>query len=87
MASSKPSFKELMEKGDIVEVTSVGTICGLDEYEYCAYGRCQYWDEKKRQCKRFVWASVMYEEKYYTLVMSREKAKENVKIARFLKQP
>jgi len=85
MASSRPSFKELIEKGDIVEVTSVGTICGLDEHEYCVYSRCEHWDKEKRRCKQFVWVSVMYEGKYRTLIMSREKAKENPKIARFLK--
>jgi len=85
--ASKPSFKELLERGDIVEVTSIGTICGLDAYEYCVHDRCQYWDNEKRECKRFVWASVMYEGKYHTLIMSRDKAKENVKIAKFLKRP
>jgi len=83
--ASIPSFKELLNKGDVVEVTSIGTICGLDEYEYCVRDKCQYWDNERRLCNRFVWISVMYEGKYYTLIMTKEKAKENVKIAKFLK--
>jgi len=79
-----PSFKELLNKGDVVEVTSIGTICGLDEYEYCVRNKCQYWDNERRLCNRFVWISVLYEGKYHTLIMTREKAKENVKIARIL---
>jgi len=85
MASSKPSFKDLLEKGEVVEVTSVGTICGLDKYEYCVRERCEHWDKEKRQCILFVWISIMYEGKYHMLIMRREKAKENMKIARFLK--
>jgi len=82
--ASTPSFKELLNKGDVVEVTSIGTICGLDEYEYCVRNKCQYWDNERRLCNRFVWISVLYEGKYHTLIMTREKAKENVKIARIL---
>jgi len=82
---SKPTLKELIEKGEIVEVTSLGTICGLDKYEYCVRDRCDKWDKDKRQCTLFVWVSVMYNGKYHTLIMRREKAKENSKIARFLK--
>jgi len=85
MASSKPSFKDLLEKGEVIEATSIGTICGLDEYEYCVRDKCQYWNKEDRRCTRFVWVSVMYEERYHTLIMLRDKAKENVKIARFLK--
>jgi len=85
MASLKPSFKELLDKGEVVEVTSIGTICGLKEHEYCVRDKCQYWDKEKRDCTRFVWVSVMYEGRYHTLIMRRDKAKENVKIARFLK--
>mgnify|MGYP000194440377 FL=1 len=85
MSSSKPSFKELLEKGEVVEVTSIGTICGLEKYEYCIREKCEYWGKEKRQCTLFVWISIMYEGKYHTLIMRREKAKENMKIARFLK--
>jgi len=85
MVSSKPSFKELLEKGDVVEVTSIGMICGLDEHEYCVRDRCQYWSKEEKECTRFVWVSIMYEGKYHTVIMLKEKAKENVKIARFLK--
>jgi len=85
MVSSKPSLRELLEKGDVIEVTSVGTVCGLDEHEYCVRSKCQYWDEEGRKCARFVWVSVMYEGRYHTLIMLRDKAKENVKIAKFLK--
>jgi len=85
MASSKPTFKELIEKGEIVEVTSVGTICGLDEYEYCVREKCQYWNKEDRKCVRFIWISVSYEGRYHTLIMQREKAEENPKIARYLK--
>jgi len=85
MASSKPSFKELLDRGEIVEATSVGTICGLDRYEYCVRDKCQYWDKENRSCLRFVWVSVMYEGKYHVLIMLKDKAKENVKIVRFLK--
>lgn len=83
--SSKSSLAELLEKGNVVEVTSVGTVCGLDGYEYCVYDKCKYWDNDKKQCERFVWVSIMYEEKYHAVVMLREKAKENIKLARFLK--
>jgi hypothetical protein len=85
MASSKPTFSELLEKGEVIEVTSIGTICGSDEYEYCVRDRCQHWDKEERKCNRFVWVSVFYDEKYHTLIMQREKAKENVKIARYLR--
>ena len=85
MSSSKLSADELLAKGEVVEVTSVGTICGLDEYEYCIRDRCQYWDKENRRCNRFVWVSVMYEGKYHTLIMRKETAKENEKIARYLK--
>jgi len=40
MASSKLSSKELLGKGEVVEVTSIGTVCGLDEYEYCVREKC-----------------------------------------------
>ena len=50
MASQKPSFKELLDRGEIVAVTSVGTICGLDKYEYCIRDGCEYWDKEKHQC-------------------------------------
>ena len=86
MSSSKLSADELLAKGEVIEVTSVGTICGLDEYEYCIRDRCQYWDKENRRCNRFVWVSVMYEGKYHTLIMRKETAKENEKIARYLKQ-
>jgi len=85
MASSKPSFKELLAKGDVIEVTSVGTVCGLDEYEYCIREKCQYWNNEKNECKRFVWVSIIDEGLYHTIIMLREKAKENAKIAKFLK--
>ena len=85
MASSIPSSKELLEKGEVVEVTSVGTICGLEEHEYCVRDKCEYWDGERNQCTLFVWISIMYEGKYHTLIMRREKAEENMKLARFLK--
>jgi hypothetical protein len=83
--SSKPSLKELLEKGNVVEVTSLGTICGLDEYEYCVQDKCRYWDDEKKECKLFIWASIMYEGKYHTVLMTKEKARNNVKLARFQK--
>ena len=83
--ASRPSFDELLKKGDVVEVTSIGTICGLDKYEYCVRDKCQYWDKEGRKCNRFVWVSIMHEGKYHTLIMPRDRAKENVKIAKYLK--
>ncbi len=83
--ASRPSFDELLKKGDVVEVTSIGTICGLDKYEYCVRDKCQYWDKEDRKCNRFVWVSIMHEGKYHTLIMPRDRAKENVKIAKYLK--
>jgi len=84
-SGSKPTFEELLEKGEIVEVTSLGTICGLDEYEYCVRDKCDKWDEEKQQCTLFVWVSVMYNDKYHTLIMRREEAKKNSRIAKFLR--
>ena len=84
-SDSKPTFEELLEKGEIVEVTSLGTICGLDEYEYCIRDKCDKWDKKKQQCTLFVWVSVMYNGKYHTLIMRREEAKKNSRIAKFLR--
>jgi len=85
MASSKLSSKELLGKGEVVEVTSIGTVCGLDEYEYCVREKCQYWDKENRRCTRFVWVSVMYEGRYHVLIMLKDKAKEKTKIAKFLR--
>jgi len=85
MSSPKLSADELLKKGDIIEVTSVGMICGLDEHEYCIRDRCEYWDKENRRCNRFVWVSVMFEGIYHTLIMRRETAKEDEKISRYLK--
>lgn len=82
--SANLSFDGLLEKGTIVEVTSIGAICGLDENEYCIRTKCDYWDKEKSQCKRFIWVSVMHNGKYHTLIMPRDKAKDNEKLARYL---
>jgi len=85
LKGSKPSFKELLDKGEIIEVTSIGAVCGLDEYEYCVRVKCSHWDEEKNCCGRFIWISVVYKGKYYTLMMLRDKAKDNLRLARYLK--
>ena len=80
-----PSFRELLDQGRVLEVTHVGTICGLKESEYCTRGRCQYWDQENNRCERFVWASVEFEGRYHTIILPIDKAREEEKIARLMR--
>lgn len=82
---SNPSFKELLEKGRVVEVTHVGSICGLEEFEYCTRDRCRYWNKEGYCCERFVWVSILFDGKYLTAILPVSKAKEQEKIAKFIR--
>ena len=82
---SNPSLKELLQKGRVVEVTRVGAMCSLEEFENCARERCQYWDKENHRCERFVWVSIFLEGRYHTAVLPISKAKEEEKIAKFIR--
>jgi len=78
-----PSFRELLERGRVVEVTRVGSMCSLEEFENCARERCGYWDKENHRCERFVWVSIFFEGRYHTAILPISKANEEEKIAEF----
>jgi hypothetical protein len=82
---SNPSFKELLQRGRVVEVTRVGAMCGLEEFEYCARERCQFWDKENYRCEQFVWVSIFFDGRYHTAIVPISKVKEEEKIAKFIR--
>ena len=80
-----PSFRELLDEGRVLEVTQIGTICCLKGSEYCTRDRCQYWDKENNRCERFVWASVEFQGRYHTIILPTDKARQEEKIARFMR--